>query len=68
MCKFAWNAGIVGLFIFLLFAGAVADGKDNKAVTGFGFGGSVGWRIRARSGGGQRIPGRLMGVHLWGIC
>jgi hypothetical protein len=41
MRKFAWNAGIVGLFIFLLFAGAVADGKDSKAVTGFGFGGPL---------------------------
>jgi len=41
MRKFAWNAGIVGLFIFLLFAGALADGKNNKAVTGFGFGGPL---------------------------
>ena len=41
MRKFAWNAGIVGLFIFLLFAGAVADGKDNEVVTGFGFGGPL---------------------------
>lgn len=41
MRKLAWNAGIVGLFIFLLFAGAVTDGKDNKAVTGFGFRGPL---------------------------
>ena len=41
MRKFAWNAGIVGLFIFLLFAGAVADVKEDKTVTGFGFRGPL---------------------------
>jgi len=41
MRKSAWNAWIAGLLVFLLFAGALANGKENETVTGFGFGGPL---------------------------